>query len=146
MHGVKLYISLFILFIIGLHVLPVLQELLVRRQTFWPIMAWGMYRHPHDPRQPIQTSTKHILGVKAGGEVVQIVASDIPLLDIPFDRIYLGPLLAGDSTAARRLADRINRGQANPFVEFRLEDTRYVLTATGIMREVTPLVVYRFND
>jgi predicted DCC family thiol-disulfide oxidoreductase YuxK len=50
----KISISIFILLVIGSHALPVLQELLGHRQTFWPIMAWGMYRYAHDGTRPIQ--------------------------------------------------------------------------------------------
>src|SRR2546430_1319305 len=106
MQGPKLYISIFILLIIGLHALPVLQELRGKRQTFWPIMAWGMYRHSYDSKRPVQASLRHITAITAGGETLQIGAPESGLGYHGFLRFYLGPMSTGDSLAADRLADR----------------------------------------
>jgi hypothetical protein len=134
MQGPKLYISIAILLIIGLHALPVLQELRGHRQTFWPIMAWGMYRRAHDPKQPIQASRHRIMATTAGGSAVEIGPAEAGLGYFAFHRFYLGAMSTGDADAARRLADRLSPHRQDPIIELRVESETYRLSGSGLVK------------
>jgi hypothetical protein len=145
MQRAKLFISIAIVLIIGLHALPVLQELRGSRQAFWPIMAWGMYRSAHDPKRPIQTIKRQIVAITAGGETLHIGPPEAGLGYFAFARFYLGPMSTGDSSAARQLVARISRDQDDPIVEIRLERETYMITDSGLVREISPVITYRLD-
>jgi hypothetical protein len=146
MQGPKLYISIAILLVIGLHALPVLQELRGTRQTFWPVMAWGMYRQSHDPKRPIQASLNRIIAFTAAGEALPIGPPEAGLGYFAFSRFYLGPMSTGDASAARGLAERINPHQQEPIIELRVESGTYMVTDTGLVKDNSRLATYRIDD
>jgi hypothetical protein len=146
MRGPKLFISIAIVLVIGLHALPILEELLGHRQTFWPIMAWGMYRQAHDPQRPIQGSLNRIIAITAAGEALQIGPPEAGLGYFAFHRFYLGPMSSGDSSAARQLADRLHRHQKDPIIELRVESGTYTLTGTGLVKGNSLVATYRVGD
>jgi hypothetical protein len=51
----------------------------------------------------------------------------------------------GDSSAAQRLANRINRGREDPFVEIRLQSEKYMVSDTGVVKQENPAIVYRVD-
>jgi hypothetical protein len=146
MKGPKLYISIAILILCGLHALPVLQELRGTRQTFWPVMAWGMYRHAHDPTRPIQASLNRIVAITAEGEPLHIGPPEVGLQYFAFHRFYLGPMSTGNPAAARALADRISRHPQERIIELRVESATYMVTETGLVKDSNRIATYRIGD
>ena len=146
MQGPKLFISITIVLIIGLHTLPVLQELRGNRQTFWPIMAWGMYRKSYDTSRSIKTSIRRIIGITIQNNIVQVSAFDAGLGHFGFHRLYVNPMLAGDTFAARRLAALVNRERNDFIVELRLQAETYTITETGISKEASSIMTYRVSN
>jgi hypothetical protein len=144
MHHRQLFISLLILLIIGLHALPVLQKLQGERQTFWPFMAWGMYKNSRAPG-PIQTEIRRVIAITAKGERATVTTRLSGLSSYAFERMYLKPMLIGDSFAADRLAGRLNLQRQDPFVELRLESETYKITDSGIFKEDNPPMTYQVS-
>jgi len=142
----KLIISIGILVVVGLHAVPVLQRLDGKRQTLWPIMAWGMYRYSFDSSSPVQTRITRLIGIMANGEKWGITPRDIGLSSYAVERQYLMPMRKADSSVAKALAGRLNRQRENPIVELRLESETYTITNTGIVREDNPVVAYRIVE
>jgi hypothetical protein len=144
MHQPKKFIlSLLILLAIGLHALPLLQKLQDKTQTWWPFMAWGMYRNSYasSARTIIQT-----IGVASKGEAEEILSEHIGLSTSTFARSYLQPMRQGDASAARLLADLLNRSREDPIVEIRIESETYTITNSGIVKAANPAIVYRLVD
>jgi hypothetical protein len=139
-------ISILVLLIIGLHSLPALQELSGKRQTFWPIMAWGMFRKSYDSDRPIKTSIKRILAITAQDEVLQISAWDAGLGHYGFQRLYVNPMAAGNALAARHLAAQINRGRDDSIVKLILQIETYILHKAGLGKEDVSIVTYWVGD
>jgi len=52
-------------------------------------------------------------------------------------------MLAGDSSAARRLFVRLNADRPEPFVEIRVMSIIYGLTDSGIVHRSTPVLTFR---
>jgi hypothetical protein len=147
MYQPKLCISLLIMFIIGLHILPLVQKLPGGRpQTFWPIMAWGMYRHAHSSKQPIRTAITRTIGITLSGKAVAIGPEQIGLSMFAFNRIYRYPMQQGNAAIAQQLAERLNLQRDDPLVAFHLEGESYTLTASGVVKEALPVRVYRVRD
>jgi hypothetical protein len=138
-HPSKMFVSIFVLLLLGGHALPVLQELQGHRQTLWPIMAWGMYRYAHDGTRPIQVSVRRLIGITARGKEFEITADHSGLFHTGFVRLYLGPIIHGDVSAAQGLADRVNIGRDDPVVALRLEGETHTLTPDGVVQK--PIVV-----
>jgi hypothetical protein len=138
----KLLISISILLIIGLHTLPAMQKLQGKDQTFWPLMAWGMYRNSRDPG-PIRATVSRIIGETSKGEKKLVDAKLVGLSFYALQRLYWGPMWAGDSSAAQRLADRLNLEREDPFAGFRLEKETQTISDAGIVKEENPVITYR---
>ncbi|MGB7946913.1 MAG: DUF393 domain-containing protein [Candidatus Binatia bacterium] len=136
-HPSKIFVSIFVLLVLGSHALPVLQELQGHRQTFWPIMAWGMYRYSHDGSRPIQVSIRRLIGTTPRGKEFEITWEDSGLFYHGFVRLYLRPMINGDASAAQGLADRVNIGRDDPVIALRLERESYTLTPDGVVK--TPI-------
>jgi hypothetical protein len=141
----KLFISIFIILVIGLHALPVLQRLQGESQTVWPVMAWGMYRNSRNPG-PIQTRQTRLIGTTSTGNEFEIDSEFSGLSFNALTRLYLRPMREGDDSAARQLADRLNRHREDPFVAFRMENETYTVTDSGIVKEHKPATIYRVVD
>ena len=141
----KLIISIGILVVVGLHAVPLVQRLQGKRQTFWPIMAWGMYRNSRGSG-PIQASIRRIIGITSTGEEWEVGPWDAGLSYFAFGRLYLTPMWKGDAFAAQRLADRLDRHRHDGIVEFRLEGETYTLTNSGVIKEDNPVIFYQVAD
>ena len=141
----KLLISLLIIIVVGLHALPLLQRLQGKRQTLWPIMAWGMYRNSVPAHATISTALRRIVGITDSGKEVVVEPKHSGLSSFAFDRMYGMPMWQGNASAARELAERLNRKRDEPFIEFRLEGESYTLTDSGIVQEALPIIAYRVS-
>jgi hypothetical protein len=144
LRGPKLYISIFILLMIGLHALPVILRQ-GERQTLWPFLAWAMYKDSRPPG-PIQAEERHLFGVTAKGMKEEVTWPVAGLSVHALGRTYIRPMLTADSSAARELLTRLNVGRADPFVEILLEIERYTISDTGLVREHLPVTAYRFGS
>lgn len=138
----KLAVSLAILLVIGLHAVPVLVPSQSRR--LWPFLMWAMYKNSSPPG-PISATKKTILGTTARGDTMEVTPELVGLGPPAMNRIYLRSMLAGDSSAARRLLRRINRGREDPLVELRLGGQRYTVTDTGIATADLPVTTFRVD-
>jgi hypothetical protein len=163
----KLFISILILLVIGLHSLPILQGLLGKKQTFWPFMSWTMYRGSYSGEQPVQTVIRRTIAITAMGQEVDVESAFVKqsqsffnlfpwghvddsetlgLRYFSFARFYLKPMWRGDFSTAISLADRMNRNRDVPIVEFRLENDIYTVSDRGIIEEFKPFISYRIVD
>lgn len=138
-------ISTFIVFTIGLHTVPVLQELQNKRQSLWPVMAWGMFRYSHNSEDPISTVVERVIGLTARGEEVWIQASHSGLDSLGFAKMYLGPMSRGEMSAVQELAKRVNLGRNDPVVAFRFESKVYTIVDSGIEEKNNPDIHYRLQ-
>lgn len=138
----KVWISTVILLVIALHAVPVLHAGL--RKRIWPILDWAMYKDAHAPG-PIETDRRRLVGITASGQREVISKEVVGLSSFALDRLYIRPLRAGDSTAARELILRLNNRREDPFVEVRLEAETYTATDSGIIRRAKPPSIYRVD-
>ena len=141
MHQPKVWISLLIVLVIGLHALPVLSYQ-GHRQTRWPFLAWAMYARSYPPG-PIQVVQRSIVATTAAGEEQEITPYLVGLSKPAFRNAYLVPLAKEDSAAARELLGRINADRQVPFVRLRLGGIQSTLADTGVVRDSLPVFVYR---
>ena len=141
MRDPKAWISTLILLVLGLHAVPVLSYQ-GHRQTTWPFLAWAMYAKSYPPG-PIDTMNRYLIGRTSAGRAEPVTAGLVGLSKPAFRNTYLNPLYQGDSTSARELISRINRGREDPIVEVRTVGTRYTLSRTGVITEELPVITYR---
>lgn len=137
----RVWISAFILVIIGLHALPVLSYQ-GSRQTRWPFLTWAMYARSYPPG-PIQAVTRRLVGTTAGGAEHEITPGDLGLPFPAFRNAYLMPISKHDSSAAGALTTRLNPARTDPFVAVRLEALQSTLADTGVVRDSMPVVSIR---
>jgi hypothetical protein len=139
----KALLSTLILLAIGLHAVPMLHA--GERKRLWPFLVWTMYKNSR-PGGPVETNIRHIVGVTSDGQRVEVNDEAVGLGYPAIERMYIRPMLDGDSAAAQRLAARLNRWRAGqPFVELRVESERYTVTDTGIVRRGNPTVSFRVD-
>jgi hypothetical protein len=131
----RLRISIFILAILGLQAVPVAREFTGARETLWPFLSWGMFRHASDP--PVEATRQRILATTADG-TRRVWPEDSGFDPFAFRRYYQIPIAEGDSAAARDLARRLTRRWAAPVREIAVEETVFKLDDDGI-RETTSL-------
>ena len=139
----KLLISIFILLMIGLHALPVILRQ-GERQTTWPFLAWAMYKDSR-PAGPVQAEQRRLFGVTATGAREEVAWPMTGLSRPALGRSVIQPMLAGDSSAARDLINRVNVGRDDPFVEVLLEVDRYTVSDTGLVKQQLPVIAYRVS-
>jgi hypothetical protein len=137
----KTSISLFILVVIGLHAIPVLLDR-GQRQITWPFLMWSMYKNSHPPG-PIKGWKTTVVAVSAKGVVEPVTPGLVGLSGPTMGRMYFQPWNKGDSSAAERLIDRLNRGRQDPIVELRLIREMYTVSDTGLVRGDPPVLTYR---
>jgi hypothetical protein len=139
----KTLISILILLAIGLHAVPVLLDR-GHRQILWPFLVWSMYKDSRPPG-PIQGWKTRVIGVTAKGEREQVTGSVVGLSGSALRRMYIQPMVRGDSSAARQLITRLNRERRDPIVELRLDRETYTVTDTGLVRKDDPAITYRVH-
>jgi hypothetical protein len=136
----KTLISIAIILVIVLHAAPLLYS--AERKTMWPFLDWAMYKDSR-PAGPIRANKKRIMGITAAGQR-ESVTTDLTGVSITaFTMLYLQPMWTGDSSAARRLFDRLNRERDDSFIELRVESETYTVTDSGVVREDNPPITYQ---
>jgi hypothetical protein len=141
--SVRTRVSILILLILGLHALPVLSYQ-GTRQTRWPFLAWAMYAQSYPPG-PIEAVTRRLVATSRHGTSRPIAYRDVGLTSPGFSSNYLQPLGRGDTSAARRLVDRLNRLGPDSVAQLRLETIRYRMVDSGVAVDTLPVVVYSAN-
>jgi hypothetical protein len=139
----KALISVFILLVLGLQILPALLPRGQWQRT-WPFLVWAMYKDSRPPG-PIQGLRNRVTVITQNGKEKVVTPNLVGLSGSTLGRMYLQPLRRGDSSAAQRLIDRLNRKREDPFVELRLQSTTYTVTDTGVVREDKPVLTYRVD-
>jgi hypothetical protein len=138
----KIWISILIIVAVGVHAVPVLYRPMQKR--LWPILDWGMYKESR-PAGPIQANKLRVIGITLKGESQPITPYLVGSSGLALRGLYTKPMWDGDSSAARRLVRRLNRGRADPFVELRLESEKYLVTDTGVVKQENPVITYRVD-
>jgi hypothetical protein len=138
----KIWISILIIVAVGVHTVPVLYRPMQKR--LWPILDWGMYKESR-PAGPIQANKLRVIGITLKGESQPITPYLVGSSGLALRGLYTKPMWDGDSSAARRLVRRLNRGRADPFVELRLESEKYLVTDTGVVKQENPVISYRVD-
>ena len=136
----KVWVSILILLIIGLHALPVLSYQ-GQSQTRWPILTWAMYAKSLPPG-PIQAMRRHIVGVTSEGNVDTVQAHDLGLSRFAHVELHIQPLWRGDTAVARELIRRLNRGLEDSVVQLRLHTEVHRVSGGEIERVDLPVKVY----
>ena len=121
-------ITAFILAVLALQLVPVAREFTGARETLWPFLAWGMYRHASMP--PVETTAHRILARTDRG-TRRVRPEDAGFERFAFRRFYQIPIAAGDSAAARDLAGRLQRRWETPVREILLEEAVVTLSEDG---------------
>jgi hypothetical protein len=124
----RAWITAFILAVLALHVVPVAREFTGARETLWPFLAWGMYRHSSTP--PVETTVYRILARTDAG-TRRVRPEDAGFERFAFRRFYQIPIGRGDSAAAGELAGRLARRWDIPVREILLEEVVVTLSETG---------------
>lgn len=137
----KLWISIFILLVIGLHAVPVL-SFQGNRQTRWPILAWAMYAKSNPPG-PIEMMKRRIVGVTAAGRQELVTPHLVGVNRGALTTRYVRSMWLGDTAVAQQLLSRLNHERKDPFVELRLEGEKYTLVGDSIVKEDFPVLTYR---
>jgi hypothetical protein len=144
MYQCKLFVSLLIMLVVGLHALPLLQRLQGKEQTWWPIMAWGMYS-PSIPKGPISSEIRRTTGLTISGKQLPVGPEQSGLDVFTFGPIYVRSTWPESASAAQQLAERLNVKRDDPFVEFHLEVETYTITPSGIVKDTLPVALYRVS-
>lgn len=123
-------LTAFILIFLGMQAVAVLHELAGGGETLWPFLPWGMFRQSYDP--PIVAARHRIFATTPAG--VRRVRPD----DAGFDRYafrlhYRLPIAAGDTAAARALAEAVTRRWGVAVREIRVEETVFTLADGGYL-------------
>ena len=137
----KLWISLLILLVLGLHALPVLSYQ-GYQQTRWPFLTWAMYARSYPPG-PIQVVVRRLIARATSGAEREVTYYQVGLSKAAFRNAYLVPLSKHDSVAARELLTRLNQKRDDKLVRIRLEQVRSTLSDTGVAREELPVIDYQ---
>jgi len=137
----RIWISVFILLVLGLHALPIISYE-GHRQTRWPFMAWAMYAKAHPPG-PIQTRDRFLHGITAEGRLVNVTPWEIGMSKPAFRNRYVNAIHRGDTSAALALMTLLNSERKDPIVELRTVETLYTLADTGVLTENLPAHIYR---
>ncbi len=135
----RAWITAFIITVLALHVVPVAREFTGARETLWPFLAWGMYRHSSTP--PVETTVHRILARTDAG-TRKVRAEDARFDRFAFRRFYQIPIAGGDSAAARELAGRLASRWDTPVREILLEEAVVTLSEAGSRERKT---VRRFD-
>jgi len=140
----KALISAAILVVIGMHHVPYLRRGPGQRNIFWPFLSWTMYKDSR-PAGVIQAKKRRIMGLTKTGQTEEVTASLMGLGPPALSKLYVRPMMAGDSAALRRFLDRLNQGRTDPFVALRVEDETYTITDTGLLKETSPALTYQLD-
>lgn len=124
-------VTALILAVLLLHVVPVAREVTGGRETLWPFLTWGMFRHSSRP--PVEATHIRVLAVTPGGERV-VGPTDAGFDRFAFRRYYTRPIAAGDAAAARDLARRIGRRWGVAIESIVADETVFSVGPDGLRR------------
>ncbi len=136
----RIWVSLFILIVVGLHALPVL-SFQGARQTRWPFLAWTMYARSY-PAGPVQAKKRSLIGTTTSGADVVVSAEVVGLSGPAFGTTYTAPIYAGDTAVARELIRRVNRGRRDSLLTLRTSGQVYTVTDTGLRTDSLPVLIF----
>jgi hypothetical protein len=143
MRRYKVLVSIAILLIIVLHAVPVLSR--TWRKRVWPFLDWAMYKDAV-AAGPVRADIRQLIGVTRGGGRIDVDDDTVGVSSFVMDRLYIKPMLQGDSSAARQLAGLLNRERRDSIVEIRLETETYTATDSGIVKSQRPAIAYRVGS
>jgi hypothetical protein len=86
---------------------------------------------------------RRVVAITLLGEKMTLSMDLVGLSSYAFGRLYLSSMSRGDLSAAQQLADRLNLGREDPFVEFRLESETYMVTDAGVVKADNPVITHR---
>ena len=127
-------ISIFIVAVLGLHVVPVAREFTGARETLWPFLAWGMYRHSHQP--PVETVVVRLFATTRDA-VRPVGPADAGFDPFAFRRLFQIPISEGDSAAAADLTRRLSRRWRTPVLGIVVGENVYRLSDDGLRQSTT---------
>jgi len=136
----RMWVSLFILLVVGLHALPVV-SFQGARQTRWPFLAWAMYARSY-PAGPVQAKKRSLVGTTTSGAELVVDAEVVGLSGPAFGTTYTAPIYAGDTAVARELMSRVNRGRKDSLVTLRTAGEVYTVTDSGLRTEPLPVLTF----
>jgi hypothetical protein len=139
----KMLISIFILLVIGLHALPVLLDR--QHQVTWPFLMWSMYKDAR-PAGPIKGWKTRVTATTATGGTAMVNSDLVGLSGPTIGRMFLQPWIKGDTSAARLLLNRLNRGRSESFVQLQMTRETYTVSDSGLVRGDPPLLTYRLSS
>jgi predicted DCC family thiol-disulfide oxidoreductase YuxK len=141
----RIAVSILILVILGLHGWANIAKAVIPSSKMgdrlWPFLAYGMYRNSRQPGT-IRTTKHHLFAVTARGRELKVVPELVGMYGPALNRHYLRPMLGGNPSAPRLLAERINRGREDPVVEFRIDSEIFVIAEAGVVLEGKQSVSY----
>jgi hypothetical protein len=143
MRRYKVLVSIAILLIIVLHAVPVLSR--TWRKRVWPFLDWAMYKDAV-PAGPVRADIRQLVGVTRTGGRIDVDDDTVGVSSFVMDRLYIKPMMQGDSSAARQLAGLLNRVRRDSIVEIRLETETYTATDSGIVKSQPPAIAYRVGS
>ncbi len=143
MRRYKVLVSIAILLIIVLHTVPVLSR--HWRKRVWPFLDWAMYKDAV-PAGPVRADIRQLVGVTRTGGRIDVDDDTVGVSSFVMDRLYIKPMIQGDSSAARQLAGLLNRERRDSIVEIRLETETYIATDSGIIKSQPPAIAYRVGS
>lgn len=123
-------LTAFILVFLGMQAVAVLHELAGGRETLWPFLPWGMFRQSYEP--PIEASRHRIFATTPAG-VRRVRPADAGFDRYAFRLHYRLPIAAGDSAAARGLAEAVARRWGVAVREIAVEETIFTLEDGGYL-------------
>ncbi|HEY7471693.1 MAG TPA: hypothetical protein VIE68_05025 [Gemmatimonadota bacterium] len=126
--------SAFILAVLGLQAVPVAREFNGARETLWPFLAWGMYRHFGEP--PVEAVVHRVVAVTAD-DVRPVGPEDAGFERFAFRRYFQVPIAEGDSAAAAELAGLLGRRWRTPVREIVGVEGAYTLVGDSLHEAVT---------
>jgi hypothetical protein len=140
MRRYKVIVSIAILLIIALHAIPIVSRSL--RKRVWPVLDWAMYKDAV-AAGPVRADIRQLVGVTREGGRIDVDDDTVGVSSFVLDRLYIKPMMQGDSSAARQLVSLLNRQRKDSIVEVRLETETYIVTDSGIAKTRSPAIAYR---
>lgn len=126
--------TVFILIMLGFQAVPVARELTGARETLWPFLAWGMYRHSSEP--PVEVVVYRLLATTQDA-ARPVGPTDAGFERFAFRRLYQIAIANGDSAAAEDLTRRLRRRWRVPVREIVVEESVYTLSHDGLRQATT---------
>jgi hypothetical protein len=135
LRGRRAWISAFVVAVLALQIVPVAREFTGSRETLWPFLAWGMYRHASEP--PVEATVYRLVAVTDRG-ARRVRSEDAGFDRFAFRRYYQIPIGQGDAASARDLARRLTVRWRTPVREIVAEEVAVTLSEEGVRERSSP--------